>query len=151
MQQGHDLDGTRLPEPPQPTLSDLDALVAEATSAGALVSLERSGDLAEVPDSVSRSAYRIVQECLTNARKHAPVARARVSFDAGPDSDGTDAVRVTVRNGIPLRTDAGPLPQGAGLGLIGLTERAVLGGGELTYGRDRRGDFVVSARLPWAT
>jgi signal transduction histidine kinase len=148
---GHDLDGTRLPEPPQPTLSDLDALVAEATSAGALVSLERSGDLAEVPDSVSRSAYRIVQECLTNARKHAPGARARVSVDAGPDSDGTDAVRVTVRNGIPLRTDAGPLPQGAGLGLIGLTERAVLGGGELTYGRDRRGDFVVSARLPWAT
>jgi signal transduction histidine kinase len=147
----HALDATPLPEPPQPTLSDLDTLVAEATSAGALVSLERSGDLAEVPDSVSRSAYRIVQECLTNARKHAPGARARVSVDAGPDGDGTDAVRVTVRNGIPLRTDAGPSPQGAGLGLIGLSERAVLGGGELTYGRDRRGDFVVSARLPWAT
>jgi signal transduction histidine kinase len=148
--------GERLPERPQPTLRDLDTLVAEATSAGALVALERSGDLAEVPDSVSRSAYRIVQECLTNARKHAPGARALVRVDVGPEPDGTQpsatrAVRVTVRNGIPPRDDADPAPPGAGLGLIGLTERAVLGGGELTYGRDRRGDFVVSARLPWAS
>ena len=137
--------------PPQPTLRDLDSLVAEATSAGTLVALERSGELAEVPDSVSRSAYRIVQECLTNVRKHAPGARARVSVDARPDPDGTEAVHVTVRNGIPPRGGAEPAPEGAGLGLIGLTERAVLGGGELTYGLDRRGDFVVSARLPWAT
>jgi signal transduction histidine kinase len=60
-------------------------------------------------------------------------------------------VRVTVRNGIPPRGDAEPAAPGAGLGLLGLTERAVLGGGELTYGPDRRGDFVVSARLPWTT
>ncbi|HET7799227.1 MAG TPA: histidine kinase [Humibacillus xanthopallidus] len=148
--------GRQLPEPPQPTLRDLDTLVAEATSAGALVALERSGDVAEVPDAVSRSAYRIVQECLTNARKHAPGARALVRVDVDADRgrrdhDGRRAVLVTVRNGIPPRDDTEPAPPGAGLGLIGLTERAVLGGGELTYGRDRRGDFLVSARLPWAS
>ncbi|HET9633236.1 MAG TPA: histidine kinase [Terrabacter sp.] len=145
------------PEPPQPTLDDLDTLADEARSGGTTVSLDRSGTLEAVPEQVSRSAYRIVQEGLTNARKHAPGASVRVSVatsaDAGLDDE---TVRITVRNSVPrARTDAadGIRPDvtvGSGLGLLGLTERAVLAGGELTYGPDRAGDFVLTARLPWS-
>ncbi|GAA3704973.1 histidine kinase [Terrabacter ginsenosidimutans] len=145
------------PEPPQPTLGDLDTLVAESRSGGATVLLDRSGDLDAVPAQVSRSAFRIVQEGLTNARKHAPGAAVRVgvstSVDGGLDDE---AVRITVRNSVPrARTDAADgirqgVTVGAGLGLLGLTERAVLAGGELTYGPDRTGDFVLTARLPWS-
>lgn len=138
------------PEPPQPTLADLDALVAEATSAGSSVTVTTDGDLGVVPTQVSRSAYRIVQEGLTNARKHASGARVEVTVDvrAAPgEPDEPAEMRVTVTN---------PLPRGvpgsgdrAGLGLVGLTERAVLAGGQLTHGLDEHGNFVVSARLPW--
>ncbi|WP_460626109.1 sensor histidine kinase [Intrasporangium mesophilum] len=172
-------DAVGAPEPPQPTLRDLDELLAEATTAGATVVVERSGDLDDVPEQVSRNAYRIVQECLTNARKHAPGMTASLAVARRTEPDGTDAVHVMVRNGIP-HTSQEPVPSvapargsyigedgvggtpptsvpdrvtappGAGMGLLGLTERAVLAGGELRYGQDRRGDFVVTARLPWA-
>lgn len=152
---GAPADGT--PQPPQPTLADLEALVAEARSGGTTVRLDRSGDLTEVPEQVSRGAYRIVQEGLTNARKHAPGAAVRVTVTTAPEGGLDDeAVRVTVRNTVPrgggdaadgIRPD---VTVGAGLGLLGLTERAVLAGGELTYGPDRAGDFVLTARLPWS-
>ncbi|MGW5238364.1 sensor histidine kinase [Monashia sp. NPDC004114] len=174
-------DAAGAPEPPQPTLRDLDELLAEATTAGATVVIERSGDLDDVPEQVSRNAYRIIQECLTNARKHAPGMTASLAVARRTEPDGTDAVHVMVRNGIPhpsqepvpsvapvgsTSTGADGIggiggtapnsvpervtaPQGAGMGLLGLTERAVLAGGELRYGQDRRGDFVVTARLPW--
>ncbi|GAA2747150.1 histidine kinase [Terrabacter aerolatus] len=145
------------PEPPQPTLGDLDALVDEARSADTTVSLDRSGVLEAVPEQVSRSAYRIVQEGLTNARKHAPGASVHVTVATSADGGLDDeAVRITLRNTVPRpRTDAadGIRPDvtvGSGLGLLGLTERAVLAGGELTYGPDRAGDFVLTARLPWS-
>jgi signal transduction histidine kinase len=145
------------PEAPQPTLGDLEALVAEARSGGTAVQLDRAGDLDAVPEQVSRSAYRIVQEGLTNARKHAPGAAVRVTVSTAPERGLDDeAVQVTVRNAVPRGgTDAadgirqGPTV-GAGLGLLGLTERAVLAGGELTYGPDRAGEFVLTARLPWS-
>jgi signal transduction histidine kinase len=141
-----------VPLPPQPTLCDLDDLLAEASAAGATVVVARSGDLAGVPELVSRNAFRIVQECLTNARKHAPGMPTSLAVTRRTGSDGTEAVHVTVRNGITDREGhaTASAAEGAGLGLLGLTERAVLAGGELTYGLDRRGDFVVSARLPWA-
>ncbi|WP_156023134.1 sensor histidine kinase [Terracoccus sp. 273MFTsu3.1] len=152
---GAPADGT--PQPPQPTLADLDALVAEARSGGTTVRLDRSGDLERVPEQVSRGAYRIVQEGLTNARKHAPGAAVRVTVSTAAEGGLDDeAVRVTVRNTVPragrdaadgIRPD---VTVGAGLGLLGLTERAVLAGGELTYGPDRAGDFVLTARLPWS-
>jgi signal transduction histidine kinase len=153
------------PQPPQPTLCDLDALVTEARSGGATVLLDRSGTLEDVPEQVSRGAYRIVQEALTNARKHAPGAAVRVTVSTAPERGLDDeAVRVTVRNTVPRTAPAAaPSPGadapdgirkdvtvGAGLGLLGLTERAVLAGGELTYGPDRAGDFVLTARLPWS-
>ncbi len=157
----HDSGG---PAPPQPTLSDLPRLVAEVEVAETRVRVDVRGDLATVPERVSRSAYRIIQECLTNARKHAPSMAVGLTIEVVPAeagaAAGSGAVALMVRNGSaavpsgPRRRTAGavaaPDVVGSGLGLVGVTERAVLAGGELTYGRDRRGDFVVTARLPWS-
>lgn len=135
------------PDLPQPTLLVLDALVAEARSVGADVTYAMAPDVAahldELPESISRSAYRIVQEALTNARKHAPAATVVVRVNGGPG----DGVSLEVRNPAVAPARA-PLPA-SGLGLTGLTERAELAGGTLTSGVDRSGDFVVRAWLPW--
>ncbi|MFJ7118174.1 histidine kinase [Streptomyces albogriseolus] len=129
---------------PQPTLAALDALVAESLQAGMKVTLEqRVTDAGSVPASVGRTAYRIVQEGLTNARKHAPGTEVTVSVAGGPGEDLT----VTVHNPAP-EADVPPVP-GAGQGLIGLTERATLAGGSLEHGRTPEGGFEVRARLPW--
>jgi signal transduction histidine kinase len=129
---------------PQPTLAALDALVSEAREAGMKVVLDsRVMDRAGVPASVGRTAYRIVQECLTNARKHAPGAEVTVVVTGAPG----DGLTVSVRNPAPL----GEVPHvpGSGQGLIGLTERATLAGGRLDHGPERDGGFGVRARLPW--
>ena len=100
------------------------------------------GDAAP-PAAVGRTAYRIVQEGLTNARKHAPGAAVTLTVHA-PDGD----LQVEVRSLAPVAVAAAsPLP-GAGTGLIGLTERVALAGGELEHGVDADGAFVVRARLP---
>ncbi|MCX4570081.1 histidine kinase [Streptomyces viridodiastaticus] len=129
---------------PQPTLAALDALVAESLQAGMKVTLEqRVTDAGSVPASVGRTAYRIAQEGLTNARKHAPGTKVTVSVAGGPGEDLT----VRVHNP-PPEGDVPPVP-GAGQGLIGLTERATLAGGSLEHGRTPEGGFEVRARLPW--
>ncbi|MET8892849.1 sensor histidine kinase [Streptomyces albogriseolus] len=129
---------------PQPTLAALDALVAESRQAGMKVTLEqRVTDSGSVPASVGRTAYRIAQEGLTNARKHAPGAEVTVSVAGGPGEDLT----VTVHNPAP-EGDVSPVP-GAGQGLIGLTERATLAGGTLEHGPAPDGGFEVRAQLPW--
>ncbi|MFH9173953.1 sensor histidine kinase [Streptomyces albogriseolus] len=129
---------------PQPTLAALDALVAESLQAGMKVTLEhRVTDAGSVPASVGRTAYRIAQEGLTNARKHAPGTEVTVSVTGGPGEDLT----VTVHNPAP-EADVPPVP-GAGQGLIGLTERATLTGGTLEHGPTPGGGFEVRARLPW--
>ena len=109
------------PQPPQPTLDDLDTLVAEARSGGATVLLDRSGALEGVPEQVSRGAFRIVQEGLTNARKHAPGVTVRVTVSTAPEGGLDDeAVRVTVRrcacrrHGPPRRPAARARPAGQG-------------------------------------
>ncbi|WP_217245016.1 histidine kinase [Streptomyces sp. AC602_WCS936] len=129
---------------PQPTLGALDALVAECHRAGMKVTLA-SGvpDPAAVPASVGRTAYRIAQEALTNARKHAPGTEVTVSV-AGTPGDG---LALTVRN-TPPEGDIPHVP-GSGQGLIGLTERATLAGGALDHGPTAEGGFEVRARLPW--
>ncbi|GAA3212939.1 sensor histidine kinase [Streptomyces thermocoprophilus] len=130
---------------PQPTLASLDALVAESGEAGMKVTLDRHvTDPDTVPASVGRTAYRIVQEALTNARKHAPGAPVTVSVTGAPG----DGLSVTVRNPEPERP-APPVP-GSGQGLIGLTERAGLAGGRLEHGPCGDGGFEVRAWLPWA-
>ncbi len=134
-------------EPPQPTLADVPALVEEGRAAGARIDLELAGDLDAVPAAIGRAAYRIVQEGLTNARKHAPGAAVRVRVAvAGPQ------LAVSVVNRAPVAVAApgaagGPLP-GAGAGLIGLRERVELAGGRLSHGPDAAGDFVLEATLP---
>jgi signal transduction histidine kinase len=134
--------GDGAPERPQPSLTDLPALIDESRRAGMAVNWENKiHDVMVVPANIGRSAYRTVQESLTNARKHAPGATVRVMVDGSAGSGLT----VEVRN--PLVKAAPEIP-GAGAGLIGLTERAMLAGGRLEHGRTE-GDFRVRAWLPW--
>lgn len=129
---------------PQPTLAALDALVAESREAGMKVVLDhRVTETGAVPASVGRTAYRIAQEGLTNARKHAPGAEVTVTVAGGAG----DGLTVTVRNPAP----PGEVPHvpGSGQGLIGLTERATLAGGSLHHGTGTDGGFRVHAWLPW--
>ncbi|CAL9379377.1 histidine kinase [Streptomyces sp. enrichment culture] len=129
---------------PQPTLAALDALVTESRQAGTKVVLAlhvRESDT--VPAVVGRTAYRIAQECLTNARKHAPGTEVTVTVTGGPG----EGLTVSVTNP-PPGDDVPPVP-GAGQGLIGLTERATLAGGTLEHGPTPGGGFEVRARLPW--
>ncbi|MER5305687.1 sensor histidine kinase [Streptomyces lasiicapitis] len=129
---------------PQPTLAALDTLVAESREAGMKVVLDlRVPDPETVPAAVGRTAYRIAQEGLTNARKHAPGAEVTVAV-AGVRGEG---LTLTVRNPAP----PGDVPKvpGSGQGLIGLTERASLAGGRLSHGGGPDGGFTVEAWLPW--
>jgi signal transduction histidine kinase len=135
--------GESLTQPPQPTLADVAALVDESRAAGMRITARIELGDAAAPAAVGRTAYRIVQEGLTNARKHAPGAAVTLTVHA-PDGD----LQVEVRSLAPVAVAAvSPLP-GAGTGLIGLTERVALAGGELEQGVDADGAFVVRARLP---
>ena len=108
------------------------------------VTLEhRVADPAAVPASVGRTAYRIVQEALTNARKHAPGTEVMVRLTGTPG----DSLTLAVTNPAPP-TEVPPVP-GSGQGLIGLTERAALTGGRLEHGATAAGGFEVRAWLPW--
>jgi signal transduction histidine kinase len=127
---------------PQPTYADLDQLVAEAGESGLNVAFhDRVSESAEVPDAAGRTLYRIVQEGITNARKHAPGSLLTIELTGSPD-DGLD---VEMRNPFGF----GSSTPGSGLGLVGLTERAELRGGRLDVRRE--GDtFVLHAWIPWA-
>lgn len=135
---------------PQPTYRDLGALVDDARAAGATIEYDDAlADGGDLPDVVGRTVYRIVQEGITNAGKHAPAATLRISLSGSP----VDGVDVVLRNALgfgPTRTP------GAGLGLVGLTERAELRGGTLVHGIEHATDgtggdvFVLRAWLPWA-
>lgn len=129
------------PERPQPTLADLPGLVSESREAGMEVRL-RLAVPDGAPEGLGRNAYRIVQEALTNARKHAPGAPVSVALSGAPG----DGLTITVRN----RVSAPQGIPGAGAGLIGLAERASLAGGRLSHGRVPGGDFELEAWLPWA-
>ena len=102
--------------------------------------LPRDGE--PVPDVVGRTLYRIVQEGITNAGKHAPGAVLRIEVSGSPD----DGVDIVLRN--PLGFGPSRTP-GSGLGLIGLTERAELRGGRLEGRRDGQ-QFVLRGWIPWA-
>ncbi|MFE0258184.1 sensor histidine kinase [Streptomyces sp. NPDC059010] len=129
---------------PQPTLAALEALVTESREAGMKVTLDqRVTDPAAVPASVGRTAYRIAQEGLTNARKHAPGTEVTVTVTGGPG----EGLSVGVRN--PAPDGEVPHVPGSGQGLIGLTERATLTGGRLEHGAASDGGFEVRAWLPW--
>ncbi|MFD4139921.1 sensor histidine kinase [Streptomyces sp. NPDC058572] len=132
------------PDRPQPTLTTLDALVEESRRAGMKVVLDnRIGDPDTVPAATGRTVYRIVQEALTNARKHAPGTEVTVGVRGVP-GDG-----ITVEAGNPAPAGDFEKVPGSGQGLIGLTERATLAGGRLDHGPREDGGFGVRAWLPW--
>jgi signal transduction histidine kinase len=136
------------PERPQPTLVDLPELVDQSRRAGMRVRLEcQVAQPAAVPEAVGRSAYRIVQEGLTNARKHARDAAVSVTV-RGAVGDG---LTIEIRNPCPAGTTGTAGIPGGGTGLIGLTERASLAGGRLEHGPTPTGDFRLRAWLPWPT
>lgn len=173
-------DADAQPRQPQPTLRDLPALVAEAVEGGMRVDLlELIPAGAVVPDATGRTVYRMTQEALTNARKHAPGMPVMVALRGAPGG----LLELEVRNPLPVRqTPVGPpaglsregigtsadparpsrspgapgrfealLPvlPGAGMGLTGLAERVALADGDLEHGVTPGREFRVRARLPW--
>ena len=134
------------PEPPQPTLAALPGLLEESRAAGMRIPAEVGlPDLAAVPDAIGRHALRIVQEALTNARKHATAAPVELRLDGAPGRGLT----IEVRNPVPALATAEPKIPGTGAGLLGLSERATLSGGRLEHGLDEHGQFRLHAWLPW--
>src|SRR5204862_453323 len=134
------------PQPPQPTLAALPELLDESRAAGMRLHADvRVADLAAVPDSVGRHALRIVQEALTNARKHAPSAAVELRLEGAPG----EGLTIEVRNPAPVLAAGEPEIPGAGTGLVGLAERAKLSGGPLEHGLEPDGDFRLRAWLPW--
>lgn len=127
---------------PQPKLDDVGGLVAESERAGMAVTLEERID-AVVPETAGRTAYRIVQEGLTNARKHAPGAAVTVLVTGAPGG----GLNVEVINAAPTGP---PVPgPSSGQGLAGLAERVSLAGGRMEHGRTGVGGWRVCAWLPW--
>jgi signal transduction histidine kinase len=127
---------------PQPTLTDLPALIEQSRLAGTPVTLDSYlADLAAVPDGAGRHVYRVVQEGLTNARKHAPGEPVRVRLAGG------DSLVAEITNRVSTATVTS-LP-GAGSGLTGLRERMNLVGGRLEHGRSAAGEFRLRAEVPW--
>jgi signal transduction histidine kinase len=137
-----DEDGTA---PPQPVAADLPALLAESATAAAIDADCGDLDLAEVPADTGRTLYRIVQEGLTNARKHAPGSAVEIKLTGTP----VDGLSLAITSWLPVGRTAPPAPPGSGTGLIGLRERAVLSGGriDVTVTEDDR--FRLLAWLPW--
>jgi signal transduction histidine kinase len=131
---------------PQPTLRDLPALVEECQQVGVRVSAEyRVPDLASAPSVTGRTAYRVVQEGLTNVRKHAPGVAATVRVEGAAGA----GLSVEVSNPAPVGGEHNPALPGAGTGLVGLLERVDLAGGRLEHGWTRTGRFRLCAWLPW--
>jgi signal transduction histidine kinase len=126
---------------PQPGLDRVDALIGEVGRAGLAVHLHVEGEPFALPRGIDISAYRILQEGLTNALKHANASRADVELRYDPDQlrievrDDGDGARVNGANGV-------------GYGLVGIRERVKVYGGEMSAGRGREGGFVLTTRLP---
>jgi signal transduction histidine kinase len=134
------------PQPPQPTLAALPGLLEESRAAGMHVHADvRLPDLAAVPDAIGRHALRIVQEALTNARKHA----ASAAVDLRVEGAAGKGLAIEVRNPAPVLAAGEPEIPGSGTGLVGLAERATLSGGHLEHGLDEDGNFRLRAWLPW--
>lgn len=128
---------------PQPRLSDLPELVQATRRAGVHVELSMPAVKGEIPPGVEVCAYRIIQEGLSNARRHAGGSEVTVSVER----DG-DALRLAVRNGCGTAASPGSNGERPGLGLVGMQERVGLLGGSFSAGPTAGGGFLVAACLP---
>nr|WP_204745357.1 histidine kinase [Glycomyces paridis] len=128
---------------PGPTAAELEALVEETRAVGQPVAVSGVLFPDDLPSSLGRTVYRIVQEGLTNARKHAAGNEVSVALSGSP---GEELV-IEIENALPAPGTAPAVP-GSGLGLVGLTERVRLAGGQLDHERTD-GRFRLRARLPW--
>jgi len=126
---------------PQPGLDRVEALIGEVGRAGLPVHLHVEGEPFALPRGVDISAYRIIQEGLTNALKHANAHRADVALQYRPDQ-----LTIEVRDDGNGVTPTGA--NGVGYGLVGIRERVKLYGGEMSAGSARDGGFVLTTRLP---
>jgi signal transduction histidine kinase len=132
----------QIPLEPLPDLAAVDALIEQARATGLLVNFEVEGDPApRVPEAVQLAAYRILQESLTNARRHSPGADTHVRLVYGPDR-----LLLTVESSA-TRTGDGD-GQVSGVGIVGMRERAAALGGTLTAAHSN-GSFRVEAELPY--
>ncbi|MEV6279141.1 histidine kinase [Nocardia sp. NPDC051832] len=130
------------PEPPQPTLDRIPELVADARTSGLDVTLATTVT-ATPPETVGRTGYRVIQEGLTNAAKHAPAARVEITLAGTPGGE----LHVSVRNSAAATTVT--RPPASGFGLLGLAERITLTGGTLDHHRTSDNGYVLTARIPW--
>ncbi len=128
---------------PQQGLRDIDALVAAVRRAGAEVEASLSPAPDAVPSAVDIAAFRIAQEALSNAVRHAP--HARIDVEVRTDAE---AVRIIVRNGPGASPEVAAAGTGRGHGLLGMRERAALVGGSVEAGPDSDGGWTVRAVLP---
>lgn len=128
---------------PRPGVKDLYTLAGQVRAAGLPVTVNLRGEPATLPAGVDLTAFRIVQEALTNALKHAGPAKAAVIVDFAPD-----ALLVTVSDTGTGRAGHSPNGMGGGHGLAGMRERVTLYGGDLDVGPASDGGFRVTARLP---
>jgi signal transduction histidine kinase len=124
---------------PTPGIDDIGPLVVRVRATGIPVDLSLAGELRPLPAGVGLAAYRVVQEALTNVRRHAGPVPAEVRLAYGPTG-----LRVTVRNAPGA---AVPLP-GAGAGLVGMRERVASCGGTFTAGPSSDGGYLVVAEIP---
>ncbi|MFJ4988060.1 sensor histidine kinase [Streptomyces sp. NPDC088732] len=129
------------PDAPQPTLADLDRLIANVREAGLQVEKTVTGAVRELPQGVELSAYRIIQEGLSNTLRHAPGAAARVEI-----SYVLGGIGLRVLNG-PPRGLLKPSP-GAGHGITGMRERVTMLGGEMTDGTTDDGGYEIAVFIP---
>ncbi|WP_343235298.1 histidine kinase [Streptomyces sp. SID10853] len=134
-------DGLR--QAPQPTLDQLDALLGRVRKAGLTVTARTTGGPCPLPPGVGLTAFRIVQEALSNVLRHAPGAEVQVEIGYR-----SSAVHVRVTNTAPAGPPAPAPAPGAGHGLLGMRERAAMLGGDFADGPTPGGGYEVAAVLP---
>jgi signal transduction histidine kinase len=133
---------------PQPGLADLDALLDSARSGGVSVTVTRSGNPVPLPEGVDLSAYRIVQEALSNAMRHAPGSHVRLHLAYRPDALALEIGNDAALKAVPVLVASGERAAEGGQGLVGMRERATMLGGSLEAGPTADGGFRVTAVLP---
>jgi signal transduction histidine kinase len=135
---------------PQPGLAELEALLDSARSGGVSVTVTRSGNPVPLPEGVDLSAYRIVQEALSNAMRHAPESHVQLHLAYRPDALALEICNDAALKAVPVLAGSGDRAAagGGGHGLVGMRERTAMLGGSLDAGPTADGGFRVAAVLP---